>query len=754
MPPQLKFSLKAHRRDRLKLSTRQWVMIIVPLLMLAFLPLAMFHTQYRSISLKPLQYSVDSVFPMSYLLEREHARFALAVHNEYEQLSEQSPASIQVLRQRYEILVSRFLIIKNAPSLEVLKDLPEFEKMNVGLDEFIKKIDPIMENMGKGVTKPDDFKLIFKELEKNSVLLRDVTNLAEIIVYRTNDERAAVVDSQGRWIFGLIAIQWFLLIGALLALILYVGKQRVQNLELLKVTREMRGVSRHAEQANQAKSMFLANMSHELRTPFQGLMGMLHLLSDTSLTPVQLDYANTALSSARHLLGILNDILDTSAIESGSMALNVAPLNLPDLIFEVEALMMSAANQKNIDLRVVGVKDLPEWIEGDAKRLSQILFNLLSNAIKFTDTGLVLLELAVLPPVADGEPASLSCKVKDTGIGMDAETLKGLFARFHQGDNTIHRRYGGSGLGLEISSNLAKLMGGTITVESIKDVGTTFTLEFPFRTAMAPAAQQAAISLPVHNLRVLIAEDHPINVKYLEILLEKMGHTTFSCENGAHVLECLKILQVDVILMDLHMPVLDGISTTKAIRKLEGAVANVKIIMVSADILNETRRLALEAGVTEFLSKPVQADGLRQALHRSFEVSLEQLDIELPGIETSQKKTDLEIFNAKILQEFMDLMPPETVKKQFDAFFGEEKQAIQIIAKAMDSESRVVVVESAHAMKGVCWLFGLTAMADTLGKIEEGAPRLSMDLLNSLLLQFQDDIYKTRQALNSALLLH
>jgi two-component system, sensor histidine kinase len=749
-----KFALKNWRNNRLKLNFRLLALIVIPLLALAFLPLAMFYAQHKNNAIKPLQYSIDSVFPLSYLLEREHARFAAAAHNEFEHLAEQSSGSIQVLKQRYEILISRFLIIKGTPSLDALRNFPEFERVDAGMDEFIKKIDPIMERMGKSDANPDDFKVIFNQIEKNTALLLGLTNIAEIVVYRMNDERASLVETQGKWILGLIAAQWFLLVGALLALILYAGKQRVQNLALLNVTKEMRAANLLAEQANQAKSMFLANMSHELRTPFQGLMGMLHLLSETPLTAVQLDYSNTALTSARHLLGILNDILDTSAIESGAMALNLAPLNLPELIFEIEALMLSAANQKAIDLRVIGVKNLPEWIEGDAKRLSQILFNLLSNAIKFTDSGLILLELAVLPPATAGQLPVLSCKVKDTGIGMNTETVKNLFARFHQADNTIHRRYGGSGLGLEISLNLAKLMGGGISVESIEGMGTTFTFEFPYQTAMEPVLPKAADFQSVQNLRILIAEDHPVNVKYLEILLEKMGHTTISCENGVRVLEYLKVHQVDVILMDLHMPEMDGISTTKAIRNLEGELANVKIIMISADILPEARRLAFEAGVTEFLSKPVQTMNLRQALYRNFEAGFSHIDIELPGVELAVEKSELEVFNARIFHEFRELMPVEMVKTQLDTFFGEGRQAVQIISKAIDSDIRDDVVEKAHAMKGVCMLIGFTAMGRTLAKIEKSAPELPIDLLNSLLSQFQDDVDQTRQILNTALLLH
>jgi CheY-like chemotaxis protein/HPt (histidine-containing phosphotransfer) domain-containing protein/two-component sensor histidine kinase len=436
------------------------------------------------------------------------------------------------------------------------------------------------------------------------------------------------------------------------------------------------------------------------------------------------------------------------------MALNIAPLNFPNLITDVEALMQSAANQKNIDFQVVGVEALPVWIEGDAKRLSQVLFNLLSNAIKFTDSGQVVLELRVLAAPTDDQLPVLSCKVRDTGIGMSEETVKGLFARFHQGDNTIHRRYGGSGLGLEISLNLAKLMGGGICVNSLEGIGTTFTFEFPCKTAIAPVISKAAAVESVQNLRILIADDHPVNVKYLQILLENMGHTTLSCENGERVLACLKEGSVDVILMDLHMPVLDGISTTKAIRQLESPLKDIKIIMVSADILPEAKRQAFEAGVTEFLSKPVQADSLRQALSRTFELRLNQLDMFLPQIGMPVKNVQPKVVNFAIFKEFQDLMPVDMVNKQLEVFFGQDEQAIQTMSKVIDTENRDEIAENAHTMKGVCLLFGFTTMAHTLAAIEQAALVAPIDKLKALLVQFSADIGQTLQVLNAERLLH
>ncbi len=749
-----KFWLNNWREQRLHLSFRQWIFIVIPLLCLAIIPLTIFLTQFKNFAIKPQHYSVDSIFPMSYLLEREHSRFATALHNEYEHIHLQSSDSIQELKKRYEILVSRVLLVKNTPIFDQLKGNPEFETVIANMDEFIKVMDPILQRMDASYANPDDFKLIFGMIEKNSNSLLELTNIAQRIVYRKNDERAAQIEDQGKLIFGLMATQWFLLVGAVLALMLYIAKQRDQHLALLNVTSQLQTANKQAQEANKAKSIFLANMSHELRTPFQGMMGMLHLLSETPLTHVQQDYSSTALTSARHLLGILNDILDSSAIESGAMALNLAPLNLPELILEIEALMSPAANQKNIELRVVGANTLPVWIEGDAKRLSQVLFNLINNAIKFTANGEVLLEFSVRSMHSEGQLTALTCKVQDTGIGMDAETIKNLFVRFQQADNTIHRRYGGSGLGLEISLNLAILMGGGITVESAKGLGSTFTFEIPCKTVNAPRLTTVSDIQPVQDLRILIADDHPTNVKYLEILLKNMGHTTFVCENGVCVLELLKQFQVDVILMDLHMPVLDGLDTTKAIRKLEGSIADVKIIMVSADILPEARRLAFEAGITEFMAKPVQAITLQRSLDRIFNGSLNNSEISTVDNETFGKNTQLEVINTKLFYEFRELMPDEIFNQQLKTFFGEENEAVQIISKTIDSNIRIDIAEHAHSMKGVCLLIGLTLMANTLSKIEKGAGELSIVLLNNLLAQFQSDIDRTRQILNTELQLH
>ncbi|MGA8514699.1 MAG: ATP-binding protein, partial [Burkholderiaceae bacterium] len=439
----------------------------------------------------------------------------------------------------------------------------------------------------------------------------------------------------------------------------------------------------------------------------------------------------TALASARHLLGILNDILDISTIESGAMKLRLAPVHLGHLVGEVEALMKVPAQDKKLELQIQLDPLLPLWIEADATRLSQILFNLLSNAIKFTDTGVIGTQLSLLPSVNAGDGQAMQLEVKDTGAGMDPATLEGLFSRFHQADPSVQRRHGGTGLGLEITRNLVHMMGGHISVQSKLGMGTTFTVTLPLHQANAPQnARTTAIALQQQGrLRVLVADDHPVNAKYLTILLEHMGHTASSCVNGAEVLECLRTQTFDVILMDLHMPVMDGITATRAVRQLQGPVAAIKIIMISADILNDTRQSALEAGVDRFVAKPVQEVNLRKALAlydlapstpAGDVVADPVADIAVhPALDTMRPAT--EWVNAKTYQDFVDLMPADSVKKQLQALFGTQHNDIQAIATALSAGNYKEAGSAAHQLKGVCMLMGLTALGHALAQIEKAA---------------------------------
>jgi signal transduction histidine kinase/FixJ family two-component response regulator len=619
--------------------------------------------------------------------------------------------------------------------LEYLRRKPEYDGAIRFVESFIQMAEPVIGTLeDKAVDTPIIQNLLQKANEEASVI-RELTNVAGVAVYEEIEVRNTTIQEQESWIFALIYLQWVVFLVALMATTVYIRRQRVQNLNLVNMTHLLRTTSQKAEEATQAKSVFLANMSHELRTPFQGMVGMLDLLSATPLSEVQKDYAHIALNSSRHLLGILNDILDISSIESGSLKLRTEPMHLRNLIKDVQALMTVVAHAKNIDLRVEVDHALPQWIEADEMRLSQILFNLLSNAIKFTDSGHVSLKLAVSTLSYPNTKIGLCLTVDDSGIGMDEKTLLGLFSRFHQADQSIHRRFGGTGLGLEISYNLVKLMDSTITVKSTLGVGSTFKLEIPLYQAAAPTVPLKKVISSHRSLNVLVVDDHPVNIKYLTYLLEKMGHQTISFENGKLALEAVQNNPVDVILMDMHMPVMDGIAATQAIRKLGAPIGDVKIIMVSADVLSDTRRMAFKAGVNDFITKPVQADGLRQALERCFFEAADRLDT-----------PSHEIIDVKAYQEFLNVMPVETSNNQLDELFGNDEPALTKISESLKAGNRIEANELVHRIMGVCMLMGFTAMVGSLKKIESALLDTANEWTPSILDQLHIDAQATRLA--------
>lgn len=737
---------KSKFKPGVKLSRSARVVLVVLSLFLVLMPLLLIQYEQLRVLTQKSEDRVDTVLWLTYMLEREHSRFRVALRD---MLDTPTPSAQEALVLRYEIFLSRLDVIKNSPLTSHMRSGVEYSVMSGELETFIKKADPVFSRIDSHPISTSVIKDLLNQANRDALLLLELSNVTNRSVSTGIDERNTTIQNQSVWIFALGVLQWFILLSALIGSILYIRRHGLYNLKLAQLNRRLRNVSRKAERANQAKSVFLANMSHELRTPFQGLLGMLNLLADTPLSDTQRDYANTSLQSARHLLGILNDILDISTIESGSLKLRTAPLQLRSLIGEVEALMLAAANGKGLRLSVLVAGALPEWVEADLTRLSQILFNLLSNAIKFTDSGLVLLQVIASPVVYPGEQGGVRFVVKDSGIGMDAATLSGLFSRFYQADLSAHRRYGGSGLGLQISRNLAHLMGGTIAVTSKVGVGSVFTVDLPLQEASEPEVMEAITLAPQRSLRVLIAEDHPINIKYLRILLEQMGHESIGCENGVEVLECLEKNDFDVILMDLHMPIMDGMNATRAVRKLESAAATVKIIMLSADTVNDTRHTAMEAGVNEFLAKPVQADDLRKALQRSVYESLPSLDYELLEPLPRAESAPTELVSTKVFQEFVDLMSAATVKQQLAVLFDADNNELSALAASLSANDRTEAGEKAHRLKGVCMLMGLNTMANSLAKIEAASLHAHIDIPASLLAQLWADVDETRLVLTS-----
>jgi len=385
--------------------------------------------------------------------------------------------------------------------------------------------------------------------------------------------------------------------------------------ELRQSAEALKRAAAEAEAANRAKSEFLANMSHEIRTPLNGVMGVAGALAKTPLSAPQQEMVSLIETSAQTLETLLSDILDLARIEAGKMELKPELFDLAASVNACTALFDAAAQAKGLDLEVAIAPAALGGYVGDAARIRQILANLLGNAVKFTQAGRVRLSVQAR---RDETSSELRFEVSDTGIGFDAETKARLFSRFEQADGSITRRFGGSGLGLAISRSLAEAMGGRLEADAEPGRGATFvlTVELPrgvgaFDLWCEPAAAEPEPD-PLVGMRVLLAEDHPTNRRVVELILGAAGVDLTCVENGAEAVEAFRTDVFDLILMDMQMPVMDGLTAIAEIRKLErqAALRATPTFVLTANAMPEHVSASIEAGADGHLSKPIVADAL------------------------------------------------------------------------------------------------------------------------------------------------
>ena len=498
-----------------------------------------------------------------------------------------------------------------------------------------------------------------------------------------------------------------------------------------------------AELASKSKSQFLARMSHEIRTPMNGIIGMTDVLAKSHLNEKQSRSLSTIRQSADALLGIINDILDFSKIESGKFRLRQFQFNLCDCVFDVCEMFTQMAEDKNIQLKYTIPQDIPKYFVGDGDRLRQVLVNLVGNAIKFTDEGQVSLEVAFLS--SDKRDAELKFSIIDTGVGIPDWNRETLFDAFEQVDGSSSRKYGGTGLGLTISSELVSLMGGTIGFESELGVGSTFW----FTCCLMPAEHggqsggnecpdteshlETASSLsdcasPQYKASVLVAEDNLVNQEVIRAQLEDMGITPNIVSTGREAVSAFDESSYDIIFMDVQMPDIDGLEATNFIRQIEGdrlTGTRTPIIALTAQVMEGDKDSCLKAGMDDYLSKPVRSEDLSKVLdrwiaerehHGESTVSV-QGDSEEDLSDQSSQTVDPSVLDA--LRSLQKPGKPDFLDQVLKIYLENASKLILAMEIAVESQNLEEFGKAVHALKSSSANVGAIRLSSLCKRVEE-----------------------------------
>lgn len=527
-------------------------------------------------------------------------------------------------------------------------------------------------------------------------------------------------EARFTWLFVFVAVM--LLVGSFL----YQLQYRMHNLKQLNS--ELEAETDKAERAAKAKSSFLAAMSHELRTPMNGVLGISQLIAEETKEPVTKEHIKVILDSGQHLMTILNDILDFSKVEENKLELEEAPFHLEQVLTPVCSAIQPLIDEKSIELIVEN--DVPNNTEftGDCARLRQILFNLAGNAVKFTNEGHVLIRTEL-----NSEDKHLLIIVSDTGIGIAPDKQGRVFNSFEQADSSTTRRFGGTGLGLAIVKKLTELMGGSITLKSVEGVGTQFivTLPIPWNESEKPSPQHTPVQTrSTQNLRILLAEDNRVNALVAKGFCEKLGHAVDVAENGLVAVEKARDNDYDLILMDNHMPEMNGVEATRFIR--EKLRVKTLLFAYTADVFREAHDHFIAAGADHVLTKPLQRESFADALKQfSARLKVKQTEEVSPASNVLQlqrkpienlRMTEEELSNSEMLASLKE--HPNELLDLLNSIITDFELAVDdLIENFMQSDFDSLKL-TMHTTKGMALNLGLKILASQALELET---QLKMD---------------------------
>jgi signal transduction histidine kinase/DNA-binding NarL/FixJ family response regulator len=535
---------------------------------------------------------------------------------------------------------------------------------------------------------------------------------------------------------------------ASLAAVVLEGRDRVL------VEHELRATNRALEAATNAKSEFLATMSHEIRTPMNGVLGTLELLLDSPLSSGQKNLAVTARSSAESLLGILNDILDYSKLEAAKVDLDILDFSPEQVVDDIVSLFQSRARLKGLSIDVSIAADMPLWLAGDQARLRQILSNIIGNAVKFTENGGVSV---TCQHKALGHGKSIvRFEVVDTGVGIPAVAVNRLFTRFSQTDSSTTRKFGGTGLGLAICKQIVELMGGQIGVVTNKHAGCTFWFELPMTEGCEPdtLGDDTNTLKPSRQLRILVADDNRVNRMIAVMLLAKHGHSVHTAVNGIEAVDAVRDHDYDLVLMDVQMPEMDGLTATNRIRLLSENKRHVKIIALTANAMTGQREEYLANGMDDYVSKPISSTLLFHAIERVTsgkihppqpttitvsDANRRRNNRRCTDAANEQRIDKLPVFDTSVIAAWSSGMNPADVSATLECVPGESVKSLNEIKSAIGAGDLAEARRIAHRMKGMASNLGASRLAAVARSIEIDAPSIEAAAGRLHLLQVTTD---------------